>query len=107
MEENNTLNSSIASYRANLDTAIDTIKKSNKDIEQLKEDVNTKTKEFNEENKQVATLTANNNALVEKLDTQKKEIEELAKKFNTEFENIATKILDEKTLKFTKQNKRP
>ncbi len=105
MEENNTLNSSIASYKANLDTANNTIEKSNKDIEQLKEDVKTKTEEFNEANKQVATLTANNNALAEKLETQKKEIEALAKKFNTEFENIATKILDEKTQKFTKQNK--
>lgn len=103
--ENNTLNSSIASYKANLDTANETIRKSDKDIEQLKEDVKTKTDEFNEANKQEAKLTANNDALNEKLNTQKKEIEELAKKFNTEFEIIATKILDEKTQKFTKQNK--
>ncbi len=104
-EENNTLNSSIASYKANLDTAIQTIGKNDNDIKQLKEDVKSKTDEFNEANKQVATLTANNNALNDKLNTQKEEIEKLAKKFNTEFANIATKILEDNTQKFTKQNK--
>jgi DNA recombination protein RmuC len=36
---------------------------------------------------------------------QKKEFEELNKRFNTEFENLANKILDEKSKKFTDQNK--
>lgn len=36
---------------------------------------------------------------------QKKEFEELNKRFNTEFENLANKILDEKSKKFTNQNK--
>lgn len=35
---------------------------------------------------------------------QKKEFEELNKRFNTEFENLANKILDEKSKKFTDQN---
>jgi len=103
--ENTSLNSSLASYKANLNTANESIKKCHDDIEQLKSDVKSETGEFNEANMQVAELSAKNQALNEKLDTQKKEMEELAKKFNTEFENIATKILDEKTQKFTKQNK--
>ncbi len=36
---------------------------------------------------------------------QKAEFEELNKRFNTEFENLANKILDEKSKKFTDQNK--
>jgi DNA recombination protein RmuC len=36
---------------------------------------------------------------------QKKEVEELQEKFTKEFENLANKILEEKTLKFTEQNK--
>lgn len=36
---------------------------------------------------------------------QRKEFEELNKRFNTEFENLANKILDEKSKKFTDQNK--
>ena len=45
------------------------------------------------------------NSQNEKLTTQKREIEELQKKFTLEFENIANKILDEKSKKFTEQNK--
>lgn len=41
----------------------------------------------------------------EKLATQKTEMQELQKKFTTEFENIANKILEEKSVKFTAQNK--
>ena len=45
------------------------------------------------------------NSQNEKLTTQKREMEELQKKFTLEFENIANKILDEKSKKFTEQNK--
>ncbi len=41
----------------------------------------------------------------EKLKLQKTEIEEMQKKLTTEFENIANKILEEKSKKFTEQNK--
>ncbi len=36
---------------------------------------------------------------------QKKEVNQLQEKFTTEFENLANKILDEKSTKFTEQNK--
>lgn len=36
---------------------------------------------------------------------QKLEVEELQEKFTKEFENLANKILEEKTVKFTEQNK--
>lgn len=41
----------------------------------------------------------------EKLAAQKTEIEDLQKKLTVEFENIANRILDEKSKKFTEQNK--
>ncbi|NMH28127.1 DNA recombination protein RmuC [Flavobacterium silvaticum] len=41
----------------------------------------------------------------EKLRDQKEEVEQLQQKFTKEFENLANKILDEKSLKFTEQNK--
>lgn len=41
----------------------------------------------------------------EKIKNQKEELESLQKKFTLEFENIANKIFDEKTKKFTDQNK--
>ncbi len=44
--------------------------------------------------------------LTERLAENKKEVEELHVKFKTEFENLANKILEEKTGKFTEQNKK-
>jgi len=43
--------------------------------------------------------------LNEKLSTQKEELENVQEKFTKEFENLANKILDEKSVKFTEQNK--
>lgn len=53
----------------------------------------------------VSDERATNRVLSGKLDTQKKEIEEFGRKFTTEFENLANKILTEKTDKFTELNK--
>ncbi|MFV0589921.1 MAG: DNA recombination protein RmuC [Draconibacterium sp.] len=44
--------------------------------------------------------------LKEKLDTQKAELEELQKKFTTEFENVANKILEKHSEKFTAANQK-
>ena len=41
----------------------------------------------------------------EKLSAEKQDKEELQKKFNIEFENIATKIMEDKSKRFTEQNK--
>lgn len=53
----------------------------------------------------ISDLKAQNQFLNEKLETQKILIEETKKGFQTEFENIANKILDDKTKKFTDTNK--
>ena len=45
------------------------------------------------------------NNLNEKLSEQKKELESIQEKFTKEFENLANKILEEKSSKFTEQNK--
>lgn len=41
----------------------------------------------------------------EKLETQKKELEEIQNRLKTEFKNIANELLDDKSKKFTEQNK--
>jgi DNA recombination protein RmuC len=43
--------------------------------------------------------------LLERHKEQKQEVEQLQEKFTKEFENLANKILEEKTVKFTEQNK--
>lgn len=52
-------------------------------------------------------LATSNNAmqnLQQKLTEQKQEVEQLQERFKIEFENIANKLLEEKSEKFTKQN---
>ena len=60
---------------------------------------------MDQSNQELATSKARNEALNDKLETQRKEIEDLGKKFNTEFENIASRIFDAKTERFTDLNK--
>lgn len=54
---------------------------------------------------QHAALNTKNIDLQEKLSAQKTEIEQLQQRFKTEFENLANKILEEKSIKFTEQNR--
>lgn len=67
---------------------------------------------LNEERRKVQTLTqelastkADNNNLHQRLLEQKGELEQLNQKFTKEFENLANRILDEKSQKFTEQNR--
>lgn len=95
----------LSAATANLNAAGETIQKQQEEISQYKSELKTKTEEYNELNKALASFTADNKALLEKLQTQKSEMEELRKQFNLEFEHIASKILDEKSEKFTRLNK--
>lgn len=76
-----------------------------KKLLETEDSVRKMTDEFNSLNKLYASATANNEALSEKLTSQKEELEKLNEKFTKEFENIANRILDEKTEKFTNSNK--
>ena len=81
----------------------------NRSIEEQKENLQLRldeeTKRANEAEKQLAELNADYRNLKERLTEQKVEFEKLREKFETEFENLANKILDEKSKKFTEQNK--
>jgi len=99
------LNSQLATATANLEAANETITSKIEEIAILKKDVITIREERDTNNRLLATAQADNKALEGKLNTQKEEIEKLNEKFITEFENIANKILDTKTQKFTDLNK--
>ena len=49
-------------------------------------------------------LQTENNNLIEKLKEQKTQLEDLQERFSKEFENLANRILDDKSKKFTEQN---
>ncbi|MGE5364805.1 MAG: DNA recombination protein RmuC, partial [Bacteroidota bacterium] len=54
--------------------------------------------------KAIASLKEQNKFLCEKISNQKVELEETARKFNTEFQNLANRILEEKSARFTEIN---
>ena len=56
-------------------------------------------------NNSLSTTAADYRNLQEKLTEQKEELNKLQEKFSTEFKNLANEILEEKTKKFTDQNK--
>lgn len=99
------LNSQVSTANADLRAANRTLLDKNETIEGIKEELSKVNNELSETNQTLATAKAKNDSLNEKLQTQKDEIEALGKKFNTEFENIANKILETKTEKFTTLNK--
>ena len=53
----------------------------------------------------LSSINTVNSSLEQKLSEQKKELDELQSKFAQEFENLANRILEEKSRKFTEQNK--
>lgn len=75
-------------------------------LTQSREALVQKTKEHLEEFENARTWLNKHNSLEEKLVTQRKELEALQEKFTKDFELIANKILEEKTNKFTDQNKK-
>jgi DNA recombination protein RmuC len=102
--ESSSLNNQLSTANADLRAANRTIFDKNATIESQKTELKTITDELNKTNKLLATATATNDASEKRLATQKEEMEALGKKFNTEFENIANKILETKSEKFTKLN---
>lgn len=71
----------------------------------VKKELEIKNQNFVLLSKDVATLEQMNINLEEKLNEQKAEVENLQKKFQTEFQNVANAILEEKSQRFTAQNK--
>lgn len=99
------LSNQISTANGDLKAANQMIQERDKAINAITEELRAAKKELSEINQELATSKATNNSLNEKLLTQKDEMEALGKKFNTEFENIANKILETKTEKFTELNK--
>lgn len=73
--------------------------------ESLKNELTAEREKLNHANNRLAKAEEAFKNMQEKINTQKSEIEETQKKFTLEFENIANKLLEEKSKKFTEQNK--
>lgn len=81
----------------------------NEELKSEREKLNTEIvglrSELNDANIRIAKSIEAFKAQNEKHDTLKAELDNVHKKYSTEFENIANKILEEKSEKFTKQNR--
>ncbi len=81
------------------------IKSLTKDLENAKLIVDEKENNILELTKDLTAKTSDYGHLTEKLKEQKQELETIREKFTIEFKNLANEILDEKSKKFTEQNK--
>jgi len=61
--------------------------------------------EATEAHRELAHWKASHQALQEKLDTQKQELEAIRERFNLEFREMADRLLEEKSKRFTESNK--
>lgn len=73
---------------------------------ELKQELAVTREKYNNEVKEATTWKSKHEALDEKLEEQKSELTKLQEKFTKEFELVANKILDEKSTKFTDQNRK-
>lgn len=103
--DRNQLSDQLATVTANLNAANQTFLEKNLEYKSLNDKLNATAEQFNACNQKLATSEANHQALSEKFETQKSEMLDLGKKFNAEFENIANKIMETKTQRFTELNK--
>jgi len=73
--------------------------------QQKEQELTAERKRANELDKELAERNADYRNLQDRLNEHKKELAEMQEQLTTQFENLANKILEEKSEKFTKQNK--
>lgn len=94
----------IASLSVEIELKDEVIRNNTQEVSDLRAEISRKNEDLNQKAAQIASFEANLDAMKEKHEQQKEEMQRLRQQFNTEFENIATKIIDEKSAKFTKLN---
>ncbi|MBI5540234.1 MAG: DNA recombination protein RmuC [Bacteroidia bacterium] len=84
----------------------------NEKVQILEQQIKTHKAELEEKNNQLLAITsklstseANMQNMLQKIEEQKKELESVRQQMNIEFRNLANDILEEKTKKFTEQNR--
>lgn len=105
LSEKNAIERKLVESEVKYESAERELKSNQERLLEIQKELSTKTDEFNMLNNELATAKASVNSLTEKLETQKEEMKKLNEQFSKEFENIANRILEEKTEKFTNTNK--
>lgn len=94
----------IAKIKAENNYLSQQVDSANKEIEAFQQKIAENNSEIGNLQMVKSELTAQNQHLKERLDTQKDEIVQLQERAKNEFQNLANKILEEKSEKFTTQN---
>lgn len=81
------------------------LSKLNTDTSILKEELKSEREKYNQLSNKYIRLEAAYKNLQENLKTQKEELNQIREKFSAEFKNLANEIFEEKSKKFTDQNK--
>ena len=105
VEELNKLNEEINSLRIENGKYSERIKILEEDKVNLQSEVKLEREKSEKLTSENSSLKSDYSNLQQKLEEQKDEIEKLQEKFTKEFENLANKIFEEKSVKFTEQNK--
>jgi DNA recombination protein RmuC len=99
-EKERKLNSELALADKERSVALETLRLKNDETEQLRKEVAQILVEKNANENEKTALKVTNEHLTAKIELQKKEVEELQQKLMTEFENIANKVLKQRTDEF-------
>lgn len=98
------LMATLADTQTQKSVALETVRLKIDEIQRLQSELTKQIEISNARGMEVAALKVVNENIGEKLENQKSEIETLQKRLTTEFENIATKILKERSDEFTVSN---
>ena len=99
------LQRSLATATANATAANEATTGKVEELKVVREELAGARQELMRSGQSLAQALADNRALEGRLKTQVEEVDQLQKRFATEFENMANRILDNKTQKFTDLNK--
>ena len=102
---NNNTDSSIAELQQKIYFKAEKNKMLVQELESIKPQLDVERTDNLELNKELSTIQADYKNLETRLKEQKAEVAELNQKFTSEFKNLANQIFEEKSKKFTDQNK--
>lgn len=104
----NEIEKSLVNAKNDADTqksiALETLRMKAEELTKIQLELSKNVQWLGEKSIEVATLKTTNENLAEKLENQKSEIEVLQKRLTTEFENIASKLLKERSDEFSATN---
>ena len=106
IEDSENIKQEIVNLSSELKIKDDRLNMLNDNLQEVKKESNDKENQVINLQRNIAGKESDLKHITERLNEHKKEVEELQDKFKIEFENLANKILEEKTGKFTEQNKK-